>query len=47
LACLATTARDIYSPKGYIKGIGYTNSSSRVGGPLEPLERYRRNRRFI
>jgi len=40
-------ARDVYSPEGYIKGIGYTGSSSNVGRPLEPLERRGRDGCFI
>ena len=30
-----------------MKGIGHTGSSSNIGRPLEPLERYRRDRCFI
>ena len=47
LARSAITARDIRSPKGYKKSIGYTNSSSRAGRPPEPLEVSRRNGRII
>jgi hypothetical protein len=47
LARLVTIARDVYSPKGYIKGIGYAGSSSNIGRPLEPLERRGRDKYFI
>jgi len=47
LVYLVTIARDICSPEGYIKGIGYAGSSSNAGRPLEPLERRRRDRYFI
>jgi hypothetical protein len=40
-------ARDIYSPEGYIKGIGYAGSSSNIRRPLEPLERRGRDRCFV
>jgi len=47
LVYLVTIARDICFPEGYIKGIGYTGSSSNIGRPLEPLEKRGRDECFI
>jgi hypothetical protein len=40
-------ARDVYSPEGYMKGIGYTGGSGNTRRPLEPLERRGRDKYFV
>ncbi len=43
LVYTAIIARDVCSPKGYIKGVGYTYSRGKAGRPLQHLERRERD----